>query len=182
MEEGLDTGPVLIAEPLDIGPGDTSGSLHASLAKLGAGALIRALEGVAAGTLEARAQPAAGTTYATRIAKAEGRIDWSRDALAIERQVRAFNPWPVAETTFAGEQLRIHAARAAREPASASIVHESGGNSIDPGMIVAVRDGNMLVRCGQGHLEVLRVQRPGGKVIAAGDFAHSVNVRGERLG
>ena len=80
---------------------------------MGAQAILLALQGVAAGTLRAEPQPAEGVTYAAKIEKSEARIDWSAAASAIERQVRAFNPWPVAETTLAGEQLRIHAARSA---------------------------------------------------------------------
>ena len=98
MEAGLDSGPVLLQRRLPIRGDHTGGSLHEELASLGAAALIEALEGLAAGTLRAAAQPPDGVTYAPKIDKAEARIDWTVDAPEIERQVRAFNPWPVAET------------------------------------------------------------------------------------
>jgi methionyl-tRNA formyltransferase len=124
MDMGLDTGPMLLKKEVLIGADETGGSLHDRLATLGGAALLEALEGHAAGTLRPTAQPAEGATYAAKIDKAEALIDWKRDALEIERQVRAFNPWPVAETRLEGEQLRVFEAKAegdaafAREPAS----------------------------------------------------------------
>src|SRR5204863_7490250 len=96
---------------------------HEALASLGAAALLTALDGLAAG-LEGRPQPPEGVTYAPRIEKAEARIDWSRDALEIELQVRAFNPWPVAEPALEGEALRSLARRA--EPAAAPRDNDPG--------------------------------------------------------
>jgi methionyl-tRNA formyltransferase len=173
MDEGLDTGPVLLAREQAIGAHDTAGSLSRALAALGAAALIEALAGVEAGTLEARPQPREGVTYAARIDKSEGRIDWSRDAPGIERQVRAFDPWPIAETTLDGERLRIH---------SAENMSVKDAKTSEPGTIVSVRDGIMLVQCGQGLLGVRRVQKSGGRVLEVSEFAHNLELVGRRLG
>ena len=156
----------------------TSGSLHEALSTLGASALLQALEGLAAGTLRASPQPLEGVTYAPKIAKAEARIDWSRDALEIERQIRAFNPWPVAETTLDGETLRILEAQA--EPAA--IQPSKDDKNDHPGAIIAVHDDFMRVRCGRGCLRVTQVQRPGRRPVAVRDYSHSVALTGGRLG
>ena len=108
MEAGLDTGPLLLQRRLAIEPGATAGSLQEALARLGAAALIEVLAALEAGTQPPPVpQSAAGVTYAAKILKAEARIDWTAEAPGIERQVRAFNPWPVAETSLEGAQLRI---------------------------------------------------------------------------
>jgi methionyl-tRNA formyltransferase len=184
MDSGLDTGPVLLQRRLAISRSHTGGSLHADLAALGAAALVEALAGVAAGTLKAIAQPHAGITYAAKIDKAEARIDWGRAALDIERQVRAFDPWPVAETQLEGESLRILVARAEepeRSPSDENASLKSGKNT-DPGLILGVQDDFIRVRCGQGDLRVLQVQRPGRRPVTARDYSHSVRLQGRRFG
>ncbi len=173
MDEGLDTGPILLKREIDIGAEDTGGSLHAALAALGAAALLTALDGLGSGTLKAQPQPREGVTYAAKIDKAEARIDWSRDAASIERQVRAFDPWPIAETSLDGERLRIH---------SAANVMVKDAKSSDIGSIVSVRDGIMLVQCGKGLLGVRKIQKPGGRVLAMSEFAHNQRLVGRRLG
>ncbi len=174
MDEGLDTGPILLARELAIGAHDTGGTLGEALAPLGAAALLTALEGLAAGMLTPHPQPENGATYAAKIAKAEARIDWSRDAASIERQVRAFIPWPIAETGLSGERLRIH---------SASIVTLKSSKKSETGSIISVQDGNLLVQCGQGTiLGVREVKRPGGKVLAVSELAHNLDLVGRRLG
>ncbi|MGH8297048.1 MAG: methionyl-tRNA formyltransferase, partial [Steroidobacteraceae bacterium] len=101
MDEGLDTGPILLQEALAIDPHDTGGMLRARLAALGAPLLLGALQGLAGGTLRPRPQPSEGITYARKLQKREAPIDWRRSAVDIERQVRALQPWPVAETARA---------------------------------------------------------------------------------
>ena len=184
MDSGLDTGPVLLQRRLAISSSHTGGSLHADLAALGAAALVEALAGVAAGTLKAIAQPHAGITYAAKIDKAEARIDWGRAALDIERQVRAFDPWPVAETQFEGESLRILVARAEEPESSSSDENASlkSGKNTDSGLILGVQDDSIRVRCGQGDLRVLQVQRPGRRPVTARDYSHSVRLQGRRFG
>ncbi len=182
MEEGLDTGPILLMREHSIGTDDTGGSLAAALAVLGAAALLEALEGLARGTIEPRAQPDEGVVYAAKIAKSEAHIDWSHDAPSIDRQIRAFVPWPIAETSLDGERLRIHAAGViARDNAAKMIIKSE--NSHQFGSIVAVRDGIMLVRCGDGGILGIRsVQRPGGRVMAVSEFAHNASLVGRHLG
>jgi methionyl-tRNA formyltransferase len=182
MAEGLDTGPILLTRERSIAPDDTSGSLTTALATLGAAALLEALEGIAHGTLKARPQPEQGVLYAQKIAKPEAQIDWSQDASSIDRQIRAFVPWPVAETTLDGERLRIHAA-GLFDGRSTGNVMEKSWNSAPNGSIVSVRDGFMLVKCGRGGLLAVRsVQRPGGRVMAVSEFAHNLPLVGRRLG
>ena len=173
MDSGLDTGPVLLTREMAIGPRDTGGSLSTALAALGAAALLEALEGLVSGTLSSQPQPGEGVTYAAKIEKSEARIDWRRDAPAIERQVRAFDPRPIAETMLDGERLRIH---------SADNVTSKHEKISEYGVIVSVRDGIMLIQCGQGLLGVRRVQKPGGRVLEVSELAHNLDLVGRRLG
>jgi methionyl-tRNA formyltransferase len=111
MEAGLDTGPVLLHQELPIAATDTGGQLHDKLAELGAQVLSDGLGLLRAGIKPiARPQPEQGVTYAHKLDKAEARLDWAQDADALARTVRAFNPWPIAEATLAGERVRIHGA------------------------------------------------------------------------
>ena len=186
MDSGLDTGPVLLQRRLLISDQHTGGMLHDELAALGAAVLLEALEGLSSGSLRARPQPSDGASYAPKIDKAEARIDWRRDAREIERQVRAFNPSPVAETRLDGEQLRILAARA--EPGgqtpmpSAENVQENVVKTHDSGSIVAVREDSIVVQCGTGALALTQMQRPGRRPVSARDFSHSLTLAGRRLG
>jgi methionyl-tRNA formyltransferase len=186
MDAGLDTGPVLLQRRLPISEQHTGGMLHDELAALGAAVLLEALEGLSSGSLRARPQPSDGASYAPKIDKAEARIDWRRDAREIERQVRAFNPSPVAETRLDGEQLRILAARA--EPGgqppmpSAENVQENAAKTREPGSIIAVREDSIVVRCGTGALALTQVQRPGRRPVSARDFSHGLTFTGRRLG
>ena len=172
MDTGLDTGPILLQSRVPIMADTTGGRLHDQLAELGAGALLEALGQLQAGVANPRPQPREGATHAPKIAKAEALIDWRLHAQQIERQVRAFNPFPVAETRLDGEQLRIFAARAEREPGAAA-----------PGAVVALRPDALVVRCGEGSLAVTQMQRPGRRPVSARDFinAHRVHV-GQRCG
>ncbi|MBV8404301.1 MAG: methionyl-tRNA formyltransferase [Gammaproteobacteria bacterium] len=174
LDSGLDTGPILLQRPLEILRTHTGGALRAALADLGAQALLEALAGIAAGVLSPTPQPREGATYAARITKAEAVIDWKRPAIEIERQVRAFNPEPVAETRLDGEQLRIYEATA--------IGDETVSKSTETGAIVEVRDESMMIRCGAGLLAVTRVQRPGRRPVSVSDLSHSLALAGRRLG
>jgi methionyl-tRNA formyltransferase len=181
MDAGLDTGPVLLARRCAITRDHTAGRLGAELAALGSAALLEALDGLASGKLRSVPQPAEGATYAAKVDKSEARIDWSGDALSIERQVRAFNPWPVAETSLDGEQLRIHAA-AAELPRSGSQNSGTGRDPRDPGRIIDVQGDSMLVSCGTGVLSVTEVQLAGRRPLGMRDFSHSRALAGRRLG
>jgi methionyl-tRNA formyltransferase len=186
MDVGLDTGPILIQERVSIGEAETAGSLHDRLSELGTQPLLQALDGLENKALREIPQPSDGVTYAARIDKAEAVIDWAGSAVAIERKVRAFNPWPIAETVFEGEQLRVYGARVVGPggrtqfaPASESLAPDS---SI-PGTILAVDGDSIVVACGDGALALTTIQRPGGKPVSARDFSNTRrDLVGQRLG
>ncbi len=163
MEAGLDTGPVLLHLSTPISETDTGGQLHDRLAQLGAQVLSDGLGLLRAGLKPmARPQPEAGVTYAHKLDKAEARLDWSQDAAALARKVRAFNPWPIAEATLAGERVRIHGAIA---------IEDNGGNA--PGTVIAASREGIDIACGQGALRLRVVQREGGKAITAADYLNA---------
>ena len=163
MEAGLDTGPVLLERRTPIGPDDTGGTLHDRLSVLGAEALAEGLRRTLAGeALPAKPQPAEGVTYAHKLDKAEAKLDFSRPAPELERTVRAFDPWPVAEGEIADESVRIWAARAIDRR------HDAPPGSV----LAASRDGIELA-CGEGALRVTALQRPGGKRISAADYLNA---------
>lgn len=160
LEEGLDTGPVYAERRLPIAPDATAAGLLPQLARLGAEALLPVVADLEAGRAVARPQPVEGVTYAHKINKGEARVDWLADAAQIERQVRAFNPWPVAETLLDGERLRLWRARAVAADGTAAL----------PGTVLGLRDGAMHVACGRGVLAVEELQPPGGRAMPAADF------------
>ncbi|MEX6846989.1 methionyl-tRNA formyltransferase, partial [Pseudomonas aeruginosa] len=160
MEAGLDTGPMLLKVSTPISAADTGGSLHDRLAALGPKAVVEAIAGLAAGTLHGEIQDDALATYAHKLNKDEARLDWSRPAVELERQVRAFTPWPVCHTSLADAPLKV---------LGASLGQGSGA----PGTILeASRDG-LLVACGEGALRLTRLQLPGGKPLAFADLYNS---------
>lgn len=171
MEEGLDTGPVFIERVIDIGLRDTAGSLHDKLAALGADALLEALDGLNAGTLQPRPQSAEGATYARKIMKEEAVIDWSKPALEIDRLVRAFNPVPGAETVWHGQQLKVWQAEAS----------DLDGTTT-PGAVVSADGEGIVVATGSGALRLLRVQLAGRKATTAADFLNAHRIAGDLLG
>jgi methionyl-tRNA formyltransferase len=155
MEAGLDTGPALLRKSLPIGPRDTAGSLGASLAVLGASCIVEALASL--DRLVPEPQDGALATYAAKVEKREARIDWARTSAEIDRQVRAFNPAPGAETRVRGETLKIWEA----QPEAAQGA---------PGRVLEAGPAGILVACGQGALRVTSLQRGGGKRMGAGPF------------
>jgi len=150
MEEGLDTGPMLLKEATPIGPQTTVQALHDTLAEIGARLILRAL----AEDPPAIPQPENGVTYAPKLTKEDGRLDWTQDAAALERRVRALNPWPGTFFAHGGEQIRVLAARV-----------EAGTGA--PGTVL---DGAALVACGSGALRLTRLQRPGRAAMDAEAF------------
>jgi methionyl-tRNA formyltransferase len=173
MEVGLDTGPMLAVRETDIGADDTAKTLHDRLARLGAELIGETLNGLALGRVHEVAQPAAGVTYAQKISKAEALIDWRQDALQIWRRVRAFNPWPIAETRLDGAQLRIWDAELRGQSPSEPGASAAGGA---PGTVVAATQDGIDVLCGHGVLRILRLQLSGRKPLLAREF-----IRGQRL-
>ncbi|MGX5727364.1 methionyl-tRNA formyltransferase [Metapseudomonas otitidis] len=160
MEAGLDTGPMLLKVTTPISAGDTGGSLHDRLAQLGPQAVVQAIAGLAAGTLQGEVQDDALATYAHKLNKDEARIDWNRPADELERLVRAFNPWPICHSTLDGQPLKVLAA----EPA------EGRGQ---PGQILDASKDGLTVACGEGALRLTRLQLPGGKPLAFADLYNS---------
>jgi len=163
MDAGLDTGPVLLRQSMPIAEDDTGGRLHDRLSALGAQVLSDGLGLLRAGIRPVpQPQPEAGVTYARKLEKAEARLDWQLPAQVLARKVRAFEPWPVAEATVAGERLRIHGAIAVEQHHSAT-----------PGTLLAASRQGLDVACGEGVLRLRVVQREGGKAITAADWLNA---------
>ncbi|WP_375740792.1 methionyl-tRNA formyltransferase [Pseudomonas boanensis] len=165
MEAGLDTGPMLLKVTTPISASDTGGSLHDRLAQLGPQAVLQAIDGLAAGTLEGEAQDDTLATYAHKLNKDEARLDWTLPANELERLVRAFNPWPICHSTLNGEPLKVLAAA----------LGEGNGQ---PGKILATNKDGLTVACGDGALRLTRLQLPGGKPL---NFADLYNSRREQF-
>ena len=171
MDAGLDTGPVLLERRTPIGERETAGELHDRLATLGGEAVVAAIEAWNSGRIAPVPQPLEGATYAAKIRKEEALIDWSRSAEEIDRQVRAFNPWPVAETRWLDRQLRVWMARPV-----------GGGREGPPGEVIEVSRDGVLVATGQGALSLERLQLPGGRVLPIAEFLKAQDLAGARLG
>ena len=178
MEEALDTGPVLAARELEIGARDTAQILHDRLSQLGAELIVDTLGGLELGLVQETPQPPEGHTYAAKIDKAEATIDWRQDAVQIGRQIRAFNPWPVAETRLHDAQIRIWEAEPREPPARG--VGEAGANPV-PGTVLAAADDGIDVACGRGNLRILRLQLAGRKPLPAREFIQGRKLDGEQF-
>jgi methionyl-tRNA formyltransferase len=161
MDEGLDTGDMLLVEKLAIGAEETTASLHDRLATLGGRLIVEALELAACGGLTRAPQPAAGVTYAHKIDKAEGTIDWSLPAALTARRSRAFDPFPGLSASLAGEAIKVWAARVDGHPAAAGSV---------PGQVIGAGTDGIRVATGDGVLVLAELQRAGGKRLPAADF------------
>jgi len=166
MEAGLDSGPVLATERTPISGDETGGSLHDRLSRLAADLLARHLDDLEAGRLTPQVQDDALVTYAHKLDKREADIDWHQNAVQLERQVRAFNPWPVAQASYQGQTLRIWRARAVDGDAGAA------------GTVVAAGREGIDVACARGCLRLLEVQLPGGKRLDAAAFLNARDVSG----
>ncbi len=176
MEEGLDSGPILLQEETEIGPDETADELSRRLAEMGGGLVVRTLERLERGDLEPRPQPQEGVSYAPRLTRDSGRIDWRLEAREIHDRLRAYTPWPGLTAELRGEPVKVIAARAADRASDAA-----------PGTILGLRgdcdgdgdgDGDGLaVACGGGTvLNLTELQRPGRRPLPAAAF-----VNGERL-
>ncbi|WP_163558278.1 methionyl-tRNA formyltransferase [Halomonas sp. NO4] len=173
MDEGLDTGDMLLTRRTPITATTTGGDLHDTLARLGAEALVEALDALAAGELAATPQPEAGVTYAAKLSKAEAELDFCEPAEPLAARIRAFNPWPVAWCALDDARLRLlMAAASARRDDEAPQT---------PGTLLASDGEALRIACGPAGDEVLRVTRaqlPGGKPLPARDL---LNARHDRL-
>lgn len=172
MDAGLDTGPVYSRRKLAIEDGETAGMLHDRLARTGAELLMESLPGILNGDLEAEPQDDALATHAPRLVKSDGVLDWTAPAIELECRVRAFNPWPVAETrTASGERLRIWEA-----------VAVEGRSQARPGSVIRAGAKGIDVATGAGILRVQSLQRPGGRVMSAADYVNANTLEGETFG
>jgi len=174
MDAGLDTGPVLLERDLAIGACETGGQLHDRLAALGADAILAAIDAWTSGRLAPVPQPESGATYAAKLRKEEAIVEWRQPALTIERCVRAFNPWPVAETRWRGQQLRIWEATVVPAPPQAA--------PAQPGEVLAAGEGRIVVATGDGALQLETLQLPGRKPMPAVEFLKAHGLLGARLG
>ena len=170
MDAGLDTGPVLLSASEPIRDDDTAQTLHDRLAELGSRIVLEACDRVERGQLVPRPQPAEGATYAAKLDKREARIDWTRPAKQLWRQVRAFNPQPGAASRLGGAEVKIW--RAVPVPATGA-----------PGAVLEAGPQGVVVACGEAGLRIEEMQRAGGKRLSAGEFlrGHPLAV-GERFG
>lgn len=159
MEEGLDTGPMLLTGSVPIDADTTGQSLHDALAPLGARLILEALNHPPL----PRAQPEAGITYAAKLSREDGRLDWSQSATRLDRRVRAMHPWPGATSRLDGQPLKIIAARPL-----ADVVHAA-----PPGTAL---DDRLTIATGQGALRITRLQQPGRAILDADAF-----LRGHRI-
>ena len=166
MDAGVDTGPMLSAAYLPIAADDTTGTLTPKLASLGADLLVRTLPRWLAGELAAIPQPEEGATWAPRITKEDGQIDWSEPAALIERRVRAYQPWPTAYSRWNGLGLKVLRARADEGPGT----RDQGSGGREPGTIIADKAGSAGVVTGMGVLWLDEVQLAGKRATPIGAF------------
>jgi len=171
MEAGLDTGPIYRQRVVPIRETDTSGSLLGTLADCGASTLMEVFPELISGGCPAVPQPAEGVSYARKLEKSEAVIDWTLSAREISRRIRAFDPWPVAESSLRAERVKLRTVSINEE--------ESTGEA---GRVLALCDAGFIVQCGRGSVTITHWQRPGRRSLPASQFAHGATVVGEILG
>ncbi len=168
MDSGLDTGDMLLIESIAIAPDESTASLHDRLAPLGGRLIARALELAACGGLVRRPQPSAGVTYAHKVDKAEAAIDWREPAAAIERRLRAFDPFPGATAVLDGETIKCW---------RGAVVEGAGA----PGAVLVVDETGITVACGEGALRFTELQRAGGKRMPIAQFIQGKSTEAGRV-
>jgi methionyl-tRNA formyltransferase len=170
--EQMDAGPMYLQRAIPIAADDTQATLKDKLAKLGAEAMLGAIDLLIRGVLKETPQDESAATYTSQIKKADAVIDWSKPANAIERMTRAYDPWPIARTTLGGEEILVWRAQVENET---EVIETTG-------TIVSVKP-NPVVQCGSGRLRLIEVQAPGRKRMSAADFFRGKRiVSGARLG
>lgn len=171
MDAGLDTGDMLASASVGVAADATAADLHDSLKKLGADLLMEHLEDIGRGAVVPRAQNDALATYAHKLTKQEAAMDWSKPAVQLEREIRAFNPWPVSFSSVAGRLVKVW---------SADLIDTTTRNA--PGRVLAHNNDGVRVCCGSGVLNIRELQFAGKKRCAAGQLAHSTNLTDEIFG
>jgi methionyl-tRNA formyltransferase len=161
MAEGLDTGPILASHETPIEAHDTAATLHDRLGALGASLLAETLAKLEHGAVSPQPQDNTCATYAAKLKKDEAHLDWTADARLVARRVRAFNPWPVAQTMLNGQILRLWEASAEDSPETATDT---------PGTVLSADTNGIRVRCGHGALRITRLQIEGGRALDAAAF------------
>jgi len=175
MDAGLDTGPVVAARRTLIRAEDDSASLHDRLARLGAELLGQTIPDYVAGKIQPAPQPAEGASYAAKIKKEDGRIDWSQPAQTIWNRLRAFTPWPGVFTFFNGKLLKIWKAEVVEKTGAAACRVEASERR--PGEILSADKTGIIVGCGKDALRILELQREGGKRLSAEQFLAGFSVK-----
>lgn len=171
MDEGLDTGDMLLKKRCSIAASDTAQTLHDKLAELGAQSIVEAVRELQTGKLIPEKQEESAATYAAKLTKGEARLDWNQDAVQLERAVRGYFPSPTAFTTFGEIPIKILRARTGED------------DKAEPGTIIAVDKSRILVACSNGTLALELLQKPGGKALTAAQFVQSLPIKvGDRLG
>ena len=166
LDAGMDTGDLLLQHEISIEPDDTSASVHDQLAEIGAGLMLKTLEGVEKGTAKPIPQDPALATYAPMLKKSDGLLDWSQSAVSLHNRIRAFNPWPGTYTHLQAQTLRVWRA----QPADAL------GDSLPPGTLLHHSSGAAMVACGIGFLKLDEVQMENRKRTSALDFLHGIRL------
>ncbi len=161
MDKGLDTGDMLLKRSVELSPKETGDSLHDKLMHLGAELIVEALSKLEKGELVPEKQKDELSSYAKKLTKAMGQIDWSKDAVSLERWIRGLNSWPSAYTFFGGKTLKIW---------EAQVAEENGAQKAEPGQVVSVSREGFTVACGQGALQILSLQLEGKKRVLTREF------------
>ncbi|MEE2730799.1 MAG: methionyl-tRNA formyltransferase [Pseudomonadota bacterium] len=167
MDVGLDTGAMLLKAFTPVAADDSGGSLHDRLAEMGGRAILDTLEQIADGSATPEPQDNGLATYAHKLSKEEGRLDWSRSAFELNNLVRAFNPWPVAHTELNGNTLRVWRSQALERPVQAPV------DEAIPGTLLAVNKDSLDVATGSGVLRLLELQLPGAKRLPVADILNA---------
>ena len=171
MEAGLDTGPMILKRSLDLAADETGSSLHDKLSPVGAEALMAALPGIEDGSANPEVQDDSLANYARKLDKAESAIDWSQPADVVDRQVRAFNSWPVAQTKLGKDVIRIWRSQALEQASDAT-----------PGQVLSCMKEGIDVACGDGVLRILELQAPGKRAMSVADFVNARDLSGQQFG